>query len=76
MGQSVEHQAQAADGGAAESRIAEDVFDDALTGLRAVARFARKAAVFEMIFLLFPAAQNMRQFALPLGICRVNRTSL
>ena len=76
VGQSVEHQAQAADGGAAESRIAEDVLDDALTGFRIVARFARKTTAFEMIFLLFPAAQNMCQFALPLGVCRVNRTSL
>ena len=76
VGQNVEHQAQAADGGAAESRIAEDVLDDALTGFRIVARFARKTTAFEMIFLLFPAAQNMCQFALPLGICRVNRTSL
>ena len=38
--------------------------------------FARRATVFEMIFLLFPAAQNMCRFALPLGVCRVNRTSL
>ena len=76
VGQNVEHQAQAAGGGAAESGVAEDVFDNTLTGFRVVARFARKAAAFEMIFLLFPAAQNMCQFALPLGICRVNRTSL
>ena len=45
--------------GAAESGVAEDVFDNALTGFRIVARFARKAAAFEMIFLLFPAAQNV-----------------
>ncbi len=39
--------------------------------LRPVALFLR----FDT-FLLFPAAQNMRRFALLLGVCRVNRTSL
>jgi len=37
---------------------------------------SKEIEIFLKMLLLTPAAQNMHRFALPLGVCRVNRASL